>query len=75
MIFTVAELTFCETAQVYKTRTNISIANTSKKQKQKTLVAFIFRVSHHVMIRYHQYEDEHAKEIGKEAEVLIVNHL
>ena len=34
MPFTVAELTFCETAQVYKTRTNISIANTSKKETE-----------------------------------------
>ena len=52
-----------------------SLLQTHQKNRQKTLVAFIFRVSHHVMIRYHQYKDEHAKEIGKEAEVLIVNHL
>lgn len=44
-------------------------------KKQRNSVAFIFWVSHYVMISNDQYEDEYAKKIGKEAKVLIINHL
>ena len=34
----------------------------------------IFRIRHYVMIGNHQREYEDAKEIGNEAQVLIINH-
>ena len=42
---------------------------------KKALVPFIFWVGHHKMISNHQNENEDAEEIGKESQVLIVNHL
>ena len=47
---------------VYKSRM------TSLLQKQtETLVAFVFRVSHHRMIRYHQYKNEDANNYKRNA--------
>lgn len=44
-------------------------------KQQQELISFIFWVSHHEMVSNYQNKNEDAKEIGKESQVLIINHL
>lgn len=50
-------------------------ANSRNKNPRSHLIPFIFGICHHKMISNYQHKYESAENVGKEAQVLVVNHL